>query len=218
MSKKISILIAAGSASVIGGMSIYLNGSQHRAGTGTSHATVAPARSQFVSVKDDRISGSVPGGLPPVIVPPTVTAHGSFTSARGATFHVFAGTLRRGALGTSSAPESASLQCVTAVGPHFSGVGCGHDPLRESNIFFFEASEGGPTTATQTENYVVGLTSPRVARVEAVDSGGGVEQAQVNSLGAFFVELPPTALENGVRFVTLRVYDAGGKLIEQADA
>jgi hypothetical protein len=218
MLRRASILAAAGVAVAITTAFTYLAATHHR--SGAARASASPAPSHLASARSSEALRSLPEGLsiPPVMVPSTVTSHGSFASTRGARFYVFDGLLRPGALGTSSAGGSASLRCVTAVGSDFSGVGCGRDPLRNSNVFFFEGSEGGPTSETQTEHYISGLISPRVARVEAVDSAGGVEQAQVNRFGAFFVELPTTALETGVRFETLRVYDANGELIQQADA
>ena len=163
-------------------------------------------------------SVSVPAGveLPPVIVPSSVTPHGSFASLRGERYYIFEGSPRSGALGAASTRASVPPRCVTAIGPRFSAVACGH-PLANSDLFFFEGSEGGSAAGAQSEHYISGLRSPRVARIEAVDSSGAIEQAQINGSGAFFVELPAAALEKGLRFQTLRAYDRHGVLIEQAD-
>jgi hypothetical protein len=162
-------------------------------------------------------SVSVPAGveLPPVIVPSSVTPHGSFASLRGERYYIFEGSPRSGALGAAFTRGSVPSRCVTAIGPRFSAVACGH-PLVNSDLFFFEGSEGGSAAGPQSEHYISGLRSPRVARIEMLDSSGAIEQAQINSSGAFFVELPAAALAKGIRFETLRAYDRNGVLIEQA--
>lgn len=162
---------------------------------------------------------SLPQGitLPPVIVPSSVTPHGSFTSLRGERHYIFEGGLRSNELHPTFDRDPVPPRCVVEVGPRYSGVACGH-PFTNSDLFFLEGTEGGPTAGTETVRSISGLCSPRVARIEAVDSSGAIEQGQVNRAGAFFVELPATALAKGLRFEALRAYDRNGALIEQADA
>ena len=155
--------------------------------------------------------------LPPVIVPSSVTPHGTFTSLRGERHYIFEGSLRSGELHPAFDHDPVPPRCVVEVGPNYSGVACGH-PFANSDLFFLEGTEGGPTPGTETVRMISGLCSPRVARIEAVDSSGATEQGQVNGAGAFFVELPATALAKGLRFEALRAYDRSGALIEQADA
>jgi hypothetical protein len=161
---------------------------------------------------------SLPPGitLPPDIEPSSVTPHGSFTSLRGESYHIFEGSLRSGALRPPFDRDSVPLRCVIEVGPRYSGAACGH-PLVSSNVFFFEGTEGGPAAGTESQHFLSGLCSRRVARIEALDSTGAVEHAQINDSGAFFVELPAAALAKGLRFEALRAYDRNGALIEQAD-
>jgi hypothetical protein len=162
---------------------------------------------------------SLPPGvtLPPVIVPSSVTPHGSFTSLRGERHYIFEGSLRSDELHPTFDRDPVPPRCVVEVGPRYSGIACGH-PFANSDLFFLEGTEGGPTAGTETVHLISGLCSPRVARIEAVDSSGAIEQGQVNGAGAFFVELPATALAKGLRFEALRAYDRNGALIEQADA
>jgi hypothetical protein len=169
------------------------------------------------NVRDRNIS--LPPGvtLPPVIVPSSATPHGSFTSLRGEKHYIFEGSLRSGELHPTFDRDPVPPRCVVEIGPRYSGVACGH-PFANSELFFLEGTEGGPTAGTETARIISGLCSPRVARIEAVDSSGALEQGQVNGAGAFFVELPATALAKGLRFESLRAYDRNGALIEQADA
>jgi hypothetical protein len=162
---------------------------------------------------------SLPPGitLPVVIAPSSVTPHGSFTSLRGERHYIFEGSLRSGELHPAFDHDPVPPRCVVEVGPRYSGVACGH-PFANSDLFFLEGTEGGPTAGTETARSISGLCSPRVARIEAVDSSGAITQGQVNGAGAFFVELPATALAKGLRFEALRAYDRTGALIEQADA
>lgn len=162
---------------------------------------------------------SLPPGitLPPVIVPSSVTPHGSFTSLHGGKHYIFEGSLRSGELHPSFDRDPVPPRCVVEIGPRYSGVACGH-PFANSDLFFLEGTEGGPTAGTETARSISGLCSPRVARIEAVDSSGAITQGQVSGAGAFFVELPATALAKGLRFEALRAYDRNDALIEQADA
>ena len=141
---------------------------------------------------------SLPSGitLPPVIVPSSVTPHGSFTSLRGERHYIFEGSLRSNELHPTFDRDPVPPRCVVEVGPRYSGVACGH-PFANSDLFFLEGTEGGPTAGTETARSISGLCSPRVARIEAVDSSGAITQGQVSGAGAFFIELPATALQTG---------------------
>ena len=162
---------------------------------------------------------SLPPGvsLPPVIVPSSVTPHGSFRSLRGERHYIFEGSLRSDELHPTFDRDPVPPRCVVEVGPRYSGAACGH-PFANSDLFFLEGTEGGPTPGTETVRLISGLCSRRVARIEAVDSSGAITQGQVSGAGAFFIELPATALAKGLRFEALRAYDRNGALIEQADA
>jgi hypothetical protein len=182
-----------------------------------ARAKPSPLPAALARAKHGR-SLSLPAGitLPPDIEPSSVTPHGAFTSLRGERYHIFEGSLRSGTLRPPFDRDSVPLRCVIDIGPRYSGAACGH-PLVNSDIFFSEGTEGGPAVGTETVHYISGLRSPRVARIEALDSSGAIEQAQLNGSGAFFVELPAAALAKGLRFEALRAYDRNGVLIEQAD-
>jgi hypothetical protein len=164
-------------------------------------------------------NSSLPPGitLPPVIERSSVTPHGTFTSLRGERHYIFEGSLRSRELHPAFDHDPVPPRCVVEVGPRYAGVACGH-PFANSDLFFLEGTEGGPTAGTETARSISGLCSPQVARVEAVDSSGAITQGQVSGAGAFFIELPATALAKGLRFEALRAYDRNGALIEQADA
>jgi hypothetical protein len=182
-----------------------------------TRAKPSPLPPAFVRARLGR-SLSLPAGitLPPDIEPSSVTPHGSFTSLRGESYYIFEGSLRSGTLRPPFDRDSVPLRCVIDIGPRYSGAACGH-PLVNSDLFFSEGTEGGPAAGTETRHFISGLCTRRVARIEALDSSGAIEQAQVNESGAFFVELPATALAKGLRFEALRAYDRNGALIEQVD-
>ena len=110
-------------------------------------------------------------------------------------------------------------ECISVGGPGGdTGSACSEPQLfSQGPVIWVEGFEGGPTPTMRSSEYIAGIASDAVKRIDVIRSDGVSSPANLSADNAFFFELDPADLARGVYLDHLEARGASGRLVQRIE-